>query len=68
MPLTNGPSQVSEPEYDAVMLLPATSEADPVSVALHSGVGSPFAPAAKNIEIVSVVSAIVPVNVPRLLR
>ncbi len=68
--MANAPSHVSDPEYDALSVAAdvETDVADAFNVALHAGVGSPSAPAAKNNVIVNVDPVNVPLRVPLLLR
>ena len=68
VPFMNGPSHESAPKYAAVSASAATRDAEPVSVAVHAGVGSLVPPAGKTIVNVSVVPDIVPENVPVLFR
>ena len=68
IPFANWPSHVSAPVYVPVIIPAVALDAEPLSVALHAGVGSPDAPAANDIVSVIAVPAIVPVIVPLLLR
>ncbi len=68
VPLVNGPSHVSAPEYSPASAPSPVLDAVPVTVALHAGVGRPLPPAAKNIVNVSFVPEIVPDTAPLLFR
>jgi hypothetical protein len=68
LPSAKAPSHESAPVYAVARVPSARLEALPVTVCEQIGVGSPEAPAAKNIVTLIVVPETVPENVPVLLR